>query len=254
LKFVKLILLIIAIIFLLGCIAMSPKAWLGIIIFLAGYFLNKLYQKGRIQFSKSKYLIALGLISAFILAAAFPSASLTEKDSAADLNVSKVAATATIDDSAAEKEAAEKAKKEEEAAKLAEQKKQDEAEKAAEKKRIEEDAQKQAEQQKLEEEKKKKEQEAALEAERKRKEQEAALEAERKRKEQEAALEAERKRKEQEAAEEAAAAEQAAAQTESFANCTELRKVYPNGVDSSHPAYDSKHDRDHDNFACERSR
>ncbi|WP_412094349.1 excalibur calcium-binding domain-containing protein [Bacillus atrophaeus] len=40
--------------------------------------------------------------------------------------------------------------------------------------------------------------------------------------------------------------------TESFANCTELRKKYPNGVPSTHPAYQSKMDRDHDNFACER--
>lgn len=40
--------------------------------------------------------------------------------------------------------------------------------------------------------------------------------------------------------------------TENFANCTELRKVYPNGVDSSHPAYQAKMDRDKDNFACER--
>ncbi|MEC2307581.1 thermonuclease family protein [Bacillus atrophaeus] len=40
--------------------------------------------------------------------------------------------------------------------------------------------------------------------------------------------------------------------TESFANCTELRKKYPNGVPSSHPAYQSKMDRDNDNFACER--
>ncbi|TYS48644.1 excalibur calcium-binding domain-containing protein [Bacillus infantis] len=75
---------------------------------------------------------------------------------------------------------------------------------------------------------------------------------ERKRKEQEAALEAERKRKEQEAAE--AEAEQTAVQTESFANCTELREVYPDGVDSNHPAYTSKMDRDKDNWACERSR
>jgi|GEM_PF-425283 len=39
---------------------------------------------------------------------------------------------------------------------------------------------------------------------------------------------------------------------ESFKNCTELRKVYPNGVDSSHPAYEKKHDRDGDGWACER--
>ncbi|AXF33473.1 endonuclease YokF [Bacillus subtilis] len=39
---------------------------------------------------------------------------------------------------------------------------------------------------------------------------------------------------------------------ETFKNCTELRKKYPNGVPSSHPAYQSKMDRDHDNYACER--
>ncbi|MFD1736129.1 thermonuclease family protein [Bacillus salitolerans] len=39
---------------------------------------------------------------------------------------------------------------------------------------------------------------------------------------------------------------------ESYKNCTELRKVYPNGVPSDHPAYASKHDRDKDNWACER--
>ncbi|MFP7493017.1 thermonuclease family protein [Terribacillus saccharophilus] len=39
---------------------------------------------------------------------------------------------------------------------------------------------------------------------------------------------------------------------EFFQNCTELRKTYPNGVDSSHPAYQAKMDRDKDNFACER--
>ncbi|EKN63852.1 SPbeta phage DNA nuclease, lipoprotein, partial [Neobacillus bataviensis LMG 21833] len=39
----------------------------------------------------------------------------------------------------------------------------------------------------------------------------------------------------------------------SFANCTELRKVYPNGVSSSHPAYTSKMDRDNDGYACERN-
>lgn len=41
-------------------------------------------------------------------------------------------------------------------------------------------------------------------------------------------------------------------QPENFANCTELRKVYPNGVPSTHPAYQSKMDRDKDDFACER--
>lgn len=38
----------------------------------------------------------------------------------------------------------------------------------------------------------------------------------------------------------------------SFTNCTELRKVYPNGVPQGHPAYRSGMDRDHDGRACEK--
>lgn len=38
---------------------------------------------------------------------------------------------------------------------------------------------------------------------------------------------------------------------ESFANCTELRKVYPGGVPSTHSAYTTKMDRDGDGYACE---
>ncbi|MEK4029282.1 S-layer homology domain-containing protein [Pseudobacillus sp. FSL P4-0506] len=38
-----------------------------------------------------------------------------------------------------------------------------------------------------------------------------------------------------------------------FQNCTEMRKVYPDGVKKGHPAYESKHDRDNDGWACERS-
>ncbi|WP_443098251.1 thermonuclease family protein [Weizmannia acidilactici] len=40
--------------------------------------------------------------------------------------------------------------------------------------------------------------------------------------------------------------------TETFANCTELREKYPNGVSSSSPAYSDKLDRDKDGYACER--
>jgi micrococcal nuclease len=40
--------------------------------------------------------------------------------------------------------------------------------------------------------------------------------------------------------------------TQIFANCTELRKVYPNGVPKGHKAYQAKMDRDKDNYACER--
>lgn len=41
-------------------------------------------------------------------------------------------------------------------------------------------------------------------------------------------------------------------QKEYYKNCTELRKVYPSGVPSNHPAYLPKHDRDKDGWACER--
>ncbi|MFC4799036.1 thermonuclease family protein [Neobacillus sp. GCM10023253] len=43
----------------------------------------------------------------------------------------------------------------------------------------------------------------------------------------------------------------AGTKSEVFQNCTELRKVYPNGVPAGHPAYQAKMDRDKDNYACE---
>jgi len=39
---------------------------------------------------------------------------------------------------------------------------------------------------------------------------------------------------------------------EIFANCTELRKKYPNGVPKGHKAYQAKLDRDKDGYACEK--
>lgn len=70
---------------------------------------------------------------------------------------------------------------------------------------------------------------------------------------------AERLALEEKAAAERVAAEQAsqkqaasaAVSSESFQNCTELRKVYPGGVPKGHAAYESKMDRDKDNYACE---
>ena len=38
----------------------------------------------------------------------------------------------------------------------------------------------------------------------------------------------------------------------SFGNCKAMNEYYPNGVKKGHPAYKSKHDRDKDNWACER--
>lgn len=37
-----------------------------------------------------------------------------------------------------------------------------------------------------------------------------------------------------------------------FKNCTDLRKVYPNGVSKGNKAYQEQMDLDHDNYACER--
>lgn len=39
----------------------------------------------------------------------------------------------------------------------------------------------------------------------------------------------------------------------SFKNCTELKKVYPEGVKVGHPEYQEKMDRDRDGWACEPS-
>lgn len=240
-KFLRIIALIIAILFLLFCLIGSQRAWFGIIIFIIGFFLHKQYRKGKIQFSKSRYIMTLGLLAAFILTLTSPAVTQPAKQTASE---AKGADTAVK----ADEEKAEKKKEEAAAAKLAEQKKQEEArkeaeaKKQAEEKRLEEEAQKQAEQKRLEEEAKKQAEQKRLEEERKKKEQEQA---------EAAAQEAERKRKEQEAAEAAAAAEQAQS-TESFDNCTEMRTVHPKGVPSTHPAYESQHDRDKDNWACER--
>lgn len=37
----------------------------------------------------------------------------------------------------------------------------------------------------------------------------------------------------------------------SFKNCTEMRNWYPSGVQRGHPAYEVRHDRDDDGYACE---
>jgi FtsZ-interacting cell division protein ZipA len=99
------------------------------------------------------------------------------------------------------------------------------------------------------------EQKAKAEAEQKAKaeaEQKANAEAEAK-----AKAEAEAKAKAEEEAQAKAQQQKATSSTTSeqtsFANCTELRKVYPNGVPSTHPAYTSKMDRDNDGYACEKN-
>ncbi|MGX8177359.1 excalibur calcium-binding domain-containing protein [Exiguobacterium artemiae] len=67
------------------------------------------------------------------------------------------------------------------------------------------------------------------------------------------AAQQEAERKAQEEAAQKAEEEAAAAVQVSFDNCDDLRTEYPNGVPSTHPAYEAKMDRDKDNFACERN-
>lgn len=99
--------------------------------------------------------------------------------------------------------------------------------------------------------KEERERKAEIAAQKKAKEKEAAKQAAQKKAEEKKAAElAAQKEAEKKAEEEAAAAE--AVETD-FANCTELRTVYPDGVPSDHPAYQDKMDRDNDSFACERS-
>ena len=67
------------------------------------------------------------------------------------------------------------------------------------------------------------------------------------------AAQQEAERKAQEEAAQRAEEEAAVALPISFDNCDDLRTEYPNGVPSTHPAYEAKMDRDKDNFACERN-
>ena len=112
-------------------------------------------------------------------------------------------------------------------------------------------AEEEAEKQRLAEEEKKK---AEAEAEKQR----IAL-AEKKKAEEEAAKkrQAEEKKKAEQQAKNNQTNNQNSSQSnipQSFKNCEEMRKYYPNGVASTHPAYASKHDRDKDGWACEVSK
>ena len=121
--------------------------------------------------------------------------------------------------------------------------KQDQQAKEEEEKRQAEEEAKKAEEQRQAE-------EAAKQAEEQRRAEEAAKQAEEQRQAEEAAKQAEEQRQAEEAAKQAEA--QQSATSQSFKNCTEMRKVYPNGVPSTHAAYASKHDRDGDGYACEK--
>ncbi|WP_051590451.1 excalibur calcium-binding domain-containing protein [Exiguobacterium antarcticum] len=100
---------------------------------------------------------------------------------------------------------------------------------------------------------KERERKAELAAQKKAEEEEAAKKAEEKKAAELAAQkEAEKKAEEERIAQEEEAAAAEAVETD-FANCTDLRTVYPDGVPSTHPAYQDKMDRDNDAFACEQN-
>ncbi|WP_215115398.1 excalibur calcium-binding domain-containing protein [Exiguobacterium sp. s80] len=112
-----------------------------------------------------------------------------------------------------------------------------------------------AEKEKAEKERERKEE---LAAQKKAEEKEAAKQAAAKKAEEKRAAElaaqkeADKKAEEERIAQEEEAAAAEAVETD-FANCTDLRTVYPDGVPSTHPAYQDKMDRDNDAFACEQS-
>ncbi|MFX4306066.1 excalibur calcium-binding domain-containing protein [Exiguobacterium sp. A1_3_1] len=106
--------------------------------------------------------------------------------------------------------------------------------------------------------KEERERKAKIAAQKKAEEKEAAKRAaEKKAEEKKAAELAAQKEAEEKAEEERIAQEEEEAAAEvvqtDFANCTDLRTMYPDGVPSDHPAYQDKMDRDKDNFACEQS-
>lgn len=98
--------------------------------------------------------------------------------------------------------------------------------------------------------KEERERKAKITAQKQAKEKEAAKRAAEKKAEEKKAAELAAQKEAEKKAEEEAAAE--VVQTD-FANCTDLRTVYPDGVPIDHPAYQDKMDRDKDNFACEQN-
>jgi len=106
--------------------------------------------------------------------------------------------------------------------------------------------------------KEERERKAEIAAQKKAEEKEAAKQAAEKKAEEKKAAElaaqkeAEKKAEEERIAQEEEATASEAVQTD-FANCTDLRTVYPDGVQSTHPAYQDKMDRDNDAFACEQN-
>ncbi|PFV75364.1 hypothetical protein COL05_23340 [Bacillus sp. AFS059628] len=163
------------------------------------------------------------LFISFILTGVFANKSINPEERAA------IDKKRTEEKVLKEKQEQEKSEKEKEEQEI----KAKEEKKAAEEKRKQEEAQKQEEQRKQEEAQKQEEQRKLEEAQK-----------------QEEQRKLEEAQKQQESTSKSTINNSDA--SESFSNCTELRKKYPNGVPSSHPAYSAKLDRDKDGFACEK--
>ena len=213
------ILLILIGLYLLSAVIMTPISWIGLLITVFGLYQVRQRNKGKVTFSKPGWIVGTGIILTFILAVAF--VEPTEE---------------TVKDTDTMKQ---------------EEKDTDESP-STQKQQTEEEL---AEAQRLEEEQEAKEEAEKLTAEQKAHEEAARLaEEQRKKDEAERLAEEQRKKEEEQRLAEEQAPEPEPVQTyESYKNCTALNAVYPNGVDSSHPAYASKHDRDKDGYACEQN-
>ena len=67
-KLFKNILLIVEILILLSLVSITLWALFGVIVFLMGLYLNRQHQKGTTTFSKSGWVMSLGILLAFIIA------------------------------------------------------------------------------------------------------------------------------------------------------------------------------------------
>ena len=211
---------------------MTPISWIGLLITVFGLYQVRQRNKGKVTFSKPGWIVGTGIILTFILAVAFVEPT---EETAKDTDTIKQEEKDTDESPSTQKQQTE--------------------EELAEAQRLEEEQKAKEEAEKIEADQKAKEEAEKLAAEQNAQEEAARLaEEQRKKDEAERLAEEQRKKEEEQRLAEEQAPEPEPVQTyESYKNCTALNAVYPNGVDSSHPAYASKHDRDKDGYACEQN-
>ncbi|MGM1034535.1 MAG: excalibur calcium-binding domain-containing protein [Bacillota bacterium] len=239
-KFIKWIVIAIALFIILSTIIITPFAWIGLIIFLFGIYQMIQRSKGRVTFSKPGWIVVAGFILSFILAMIFvePVKETVPKE--------KKEITHKQEQKEAER-LAEEQKKKEEAARLAEeQKKKEEAARLAEEQKKKEEAARLAEEQK------KKEEAARLAEEQKKKEEAARLAEEQKKKEEAARLAEEQKKKEEAARLAEEQKEQEAVKSVYYKNCDAVRSAGAAPVYEGSPGYGKHLDRDGDGIGCDK--